>query len=531
MLVSKLSGPITKPFGTMVVPDDSSRMSDTVKFTSMNVTVKHSPETMTGLRSSGNEFYIPFWFDEPGNDADATLLYFSTNETIAVMADIAIHLQNRTTVSIISRTLEVSPSSFTIVRVKEWLSSDLGTVKDRAPEESWLLINFVHVKVEGDREVSVLVLNRIYKKMYTYQPFPVSKDVASDNIYYVLPQPSDADHLYTVLVIIVPFNNTEITFNLLKTSVGTRMQQGFNHVVFLNEYTWYHMKINANPPDILVLQSESPTNSEQDRYKGIEITATKPILLFTGAPTEDYGYLTYQQIPPVSEWGYSFIAPPIRKVEVERDRLDKTYSFQLVASGDTRANRSQFTEDDSPKQGTLTAEAGDVARYDSPNAVYYVVSANNRIWVTQGYSGSINYVFSVLPSVEHYANSYKFPAAGRETEFAVVEIKLLVPLLYFQPQDIILDGESVLNLGIEFNRYYINGSVEVYIAEYKLDANYSTYLNSSNMHLIYHKNSTARFGLLVTSCSCANESTYAFPGGFEGKLEPIHTHSLLYSAK
>ena len=434
--------------------------------------------------------------------------------------------------------MTIHPNNFTVIPVKEWLPRFLSRAQNRAPNApnpEWWLVNYIHIKAEGNKTVQVHVLNRITNILYTYQSLPVIHD---DNrkewMYYILQKPQDSST--PVIVVISTYNNTDI---YIKPTVNSRLQRGIGDdngdensdtIELLPDDTRTQIS-STTVPGVFVLSPSSLYTAAQYSYSQTMINSTSPILVFVGHSVQnqngDHGYLVYQQLPPTVEWGNDFVTFLIRKI----DWLSSFHHFvHVIVSSYTNFNLYQFIEKDlnSPtgsyhKTRQITnVKPGEVVRsFATAKFKYYIVHANSSMWALEGYHGSTNLALSVVPSVQHYANCYKFPAASRLADFETVEIKLVIPAVHFQPDQIILDGTSIEEYGIDFQTLYVNNTIRYYIGQYKVDKNYTSH-NLSNLHLICHENSTAKFGLLVTGCSCRHNSVYAFPGGFNGK---VHTRS------
>lgn len=484
------------------------------------------------MRSSGNEFYIPFWFDSPNNGSDATVLYLSTYETTPITVDMVIHVQNYSNVHTISHTVSIFPDNFTVISIKELLPSNLDSAKERVPDQgpSWWLIDYIKIKARNNSEIMMYVLNRILHNFYIYTPFSHSHYKENINLkYYIIQDPEIRDDSSTqiipVVVLLTVFNDTHI---YIKPNVYSRVQFGLvGEGIPCNDYAFpvsekqrRFYNLTHGPRVVSFTPAQHYSSQPIPSYNQMEIMADKPIIVFVGRGIlTTHGYIAYQQIPPTTEWGKNFVSFRIGK----RTPGSEFYAaFRLISSDYGKASYCIFTRNGTRNTGLQTLN--DISpvtlldSFDSYKIKDYVLSSNSTMWANQAYHEQNKHVFSYIPSVDHYGNTYNFPAGGPETDFMTVEIKLVVPAKFYQPEQIILDGTPVTELGIHFRELKFNESLTYYAAEYTVDDACSTNLsNGSNVHRIYHNDTDSRFGLLITGHMCTLNSAFAFPVGFDGK--------------
>ena len=449
--------------------------------------------------------------------------------------NVSIHIQNHTRVSVFSQQILVSPNNISVVDVEKWLPPDIGTAQDRAPEPSWWLIDYLHIKTEGGN-ITIHVHSRIDDKLYTYNPFPLHR-YNRDNgnfTHYILqePQPDELDSELPVTVVLAVCSNTVIYIGLqmdsyLQLSLINNDDDIQKHIIRRpGDGILYRIPFASTRwPHVLVITpiGGGKVNSDK-KHNAIKLEANDSFLVFTGKGLKqrNNGFLPHQQIPPTIDWGRNFIAFPI-----PNKGWDINYFLQLVTGGPVQHTVYEPYTPKDVKNNNSNVDKRTLSDFEPGYIIddlnsfnhfwYYSIQGDIGMWATQGYSGKNSHLFSAIPAVEHYANCYKFPAAGNTTFISSVEVKLVIPTEYFQPEKIILDGVSLQDRGINFQQLYTNHTVAYHLAQYQLEG------TDLNIHQMHHENSSAKFGLLILAGFSyppfhARPGKVAFPAGFAGKF-------------
>ena len=430
---------------------------------------------------------------------------------------------------------------------------------------AWWVVNYIHITTAGNTKITVHVRSSINNALYTYTPFPVDRYTngkKNNYEYYILQEPTPTDCLgceessyRPMVVIITPFRDTNIStkpkldsyLQLLATKL-TGEDDDPDDLRFQSNDVKYRIQ-QIGTPQVSIF---TPSRSTTETYSDMKVNATKPILVFSGRalPNNKRGFLIHQQIPPTSEWGKTFVSFPRISDKSSTPSPKHHYLFGLVSS--VRTTKITYTKygKKSKYSFVLTFTESDDHIIDDLYELsffYYVLQSDWKMWAVQGGQVDDKLTFLAIPSVEHYANRYKFPAAGTETGLKTVQIKLVIPAQYFQLEQIILDGNALRDLKTFMPKTLdFEGNMTYYLREYYID---STRLNNSNMHQIYHENSSAVFGLVVAgkiqvcthtkdkatkvllsdSGKSCHDHLFAFPAGFDGK--PVAANRVCYCFK
>lgn len=516
--------------------------------------------TYTGLQSEGSEFYIPFWFNSPEDGSDSTILYLSTFESEPVTVNVSLNVQNRSEILTHFYKIAVSPSNVSVIQIKEWLLPDLPEAANRVPDPDnesesdddirwkWWVVNYIHILTAKEMKITVHVRASINNALYTYTPFPVDKYANSGRNnyeYYIIQEPTPTDcsgceesSYLPMVVIISPFYDTNIStkteldsyLQLLATNL-TREDEP-DDLLFQSSEVKY--RIQQFTPQISIF---TPSSATTKTYSKMKVNATKPILVFSGRalPDDKRGFLIHQQIPPTIEWGKTFVSFP--KISDSSSTQSPKHHYFFLASSAlmTEVTYNRYRKRAKYRHVLTVTDEHTVDSLSELYFFYYVLQSDRKMWAVQGSQVGDNLTFLAIPSVEHYANRYKFPAAGKETDLKTTVIKLVIPAQYFQLEQIFLDDSALQDLKPSKTKTLVfEDNCTYHLREYYVDKNYRTGLNNSNMHQIYHKNSSAVFGLVIAGkiqvCkeswrigfesdlkNACHDHIFAFPAGFNGK--------------
>ena len=258
---------------------------------------------------------------------------------------------------------------------------------------------------------------------------------------------------------------------------------------------------------------------------GTKVTASMPISFFSGdecstIPRVGFGLgcdQIIEQLPPVEAWGCTFATVPLKT------RMSFDVFRVFAAESDTELNISCVTSEGSAGfTGTFTLPEAGSADLLINSTEHCWWEATKRVLLLQ-FSAS-KYVdgvesdpfMALVPAISQYTNSFILPTLNSSLNNFLHYLNILIPAQHHQPDQILLNGQSLQNLSANFTAITVDGVTKVYGTQLTI---------SGGVHTLAHGNPNGRMGALLYGFT--RIGSYGHSGGFRypGQLVPM-AHSI-----
>ena len=283
------------------------------------------------------------------------------------------------------------------------------------------------------------------------------------------------------------------------------------------------LNVNVSDGDVTSLtlsKSETVYIRSEGDLTGTVIHSDRPLSIFSGStctvvpfPKPQCDHLV-EQIPPVSTWGTRFVTVPLKK----REKYDVFRFIAAYNCTDVTVSCVNSTGH-STHSSTFTLGEGLFRELQISSFEYCIVRSTNRLLVVQYSVGtsvdgvSADPFMAVLPPVDQYSNNYTFATPGDEIQTYEHFINLVIPVSFFQPDLIVLDG-SMLSTADNFVELKDGNMTAFYTIQIAI---------SGGAHTLIHTNPYAQFGLLVYGFGFRN--SYGYPGAYSlGEFSMLHVY-------
>ena len=244
---------------------------------------------------------------------------------------------------------------------------------------------------------------------------------------------------------------------------------------------------------------------------GTKVTSNRPISFFCGDQCSwipsSVGFCDQivEQLPPVEAWGRQFATAPLKT----RESFDV---FRFVASENSTTININCTLR-SGNQGYadkfVLNESG-FADVQMSSESFCWMEADKRVLLVEFAVGTqADFVpsdpfMALVPAVSHYTNSLTLPIVNSSLNNFTHYLNIIIPAEHYQPDQILLDGQSLQSLALEFVAIVHNGETVAYAAQVEVDA---------TTHTLIHFNSRGLLG--VVSYGFARSVSYGHVGGMQ----------------
>ncbi len=241
---------------------------------------------------------------------------------------------------------------------------------------------------------------------------------------------------------------------------------------------------------------------------GTKVTSNRPISFFCGdqCPKIPRGVEAcdqiVEQLPPVEAWGKKFATVPLKT----RKSFDV---FRIVAAsqGTTVNITCTLRNGDQGYVNTFHFNEGGFTDVQVKSVHFCWVEADKRILLLQFAIGQArDHVASdpfmaLVPAVSQYTNVFKLPVVRSSFDHY---LNIIIPAEHYQPDQILLDNQSLQSLGHRFVAIVHNGETMAYATQVKVRA---------TTHTLRHGNSSGVIG--VVAYGFAHGTSYGHIGGLQ----------------
>ena len=242
-----------------------------------------------------------------------------------------------------------------------------------------------------------------------------------------------------------------------------------------------------------------------------KITSNRPISFFSGdqCPYIRSGITAcdpiVEQLPPVEAWERQFATAPLKtRIRFDMFRLVAAESRTIVNISCTHHSGNQTYIDN------FTLNEGGFADVQVNSTNFCWMEADKNILLLQFAVGQgADYVLgdpfmALVPAVSHYTNSLTLPIVNSSLNNFTHYLNIIIPAEHYQPDQIFLDGQSLLSLALEFVAIVHNGETMAHAAQVTV---------SATTHTLIHGNSRGLLG--VVSYGFAIGTSYGHIGGMQ----------------
>ena len=236
------------------------------------------------------------------------------------------------------------------------------------------------------------------------------------------------------------------------------------------------------------------------QLNGTIITANHPISVSSGSQCFHEGigldqdcYHLVEQIPPLHEWGTQFAVSPIQNTQ-EYDSM-----IHVISS----KNDTLVTINCRSNQGDLNrkriVDKGRLFEFTLSQTSYCWIESDGGVLVMQYFDPVRKIFMMMVPPIQQYSNRFALPAVETRLFFKDY-INVHIPLEYYQPDQIFIDGMSFKEHKLKFTPIFnSSGDIVVY-------ATYVSFSQSVKFHYLYHSDNLARLGVQLYG------GRYGYPG-------------------
>jgi len=417
----------------------------------------------------------------PGTDS----LYITTNQTETVVP--------------VNITVRGGSSSILRARAGVTNTLEISSEQTRMPPEG------IHILAADNNEITVIGSNEEFFSNDGFLALPCPRLPVEQYEYFAVSLPPTSAEFVTFVtaesaILIVSCNNgTQVTFT--PTQNVTNPLDSASTIPAGNSTT---VTLAESQP--LYIQSSGDLT-------GTRIVSNQPISFFSGhecassPPSQgDVCDHTVEQIPPTATWGRIFLTAP----SADRTTGDM---FKVVASREnTLVNATcvnQGTPTDTPIAPNFTislAAAGDPWSFNATATEYCSIEADKPILVVQfgkrALGSQANVYMTLVPAVSQYRNDIRFSVVSSPGLSPVHRTNIFVSPMYFQPENITVDG--------------VGGSPEQWVALRCSNGGVCGYarqiqLPGTRPRLIRHDNPEASLGVIAYGST--DSEAYGYPGG------------------
>ena len=215
-----------------------------------------------------------------------------------------------------------------------------------------------------------------------------------------------------------------------------------------------------------------------------------------------------EQFPPVGHWGNKFATAPLK----QRTGYDK---FRIVSGEDSNTIYVNCTDTGGSNGLTksFTLREAEYCDIDIPSTQYCWIEGTNKTMIVQFSVGQ--YVDSVrsdpfmtmVPPYDQYSSKYTLVTVPPVIQNYTHYLNIFVRSLFYQPDEILLNGQPISELNTTFVPIMRFGLTEVYAAQIHITEGVQT--------IEHYSSKTAQIGVITYGYGQTN--SYGYPGGLTFK--------------
>ena len=384
--------------------------------------------------------------------------------------------------------------------------SQTATVAPGGVEEFTLSGRDYELRNTNDRTKAIIVSTQDNKRIYVYGAY--DQESTTDS-FVALPTHDLGIASYTYFVALLR-NGTlhDTTIGIVSARDNTVI--AITPTVDVNVST--QLVRAGETADIMLQKEETLLIVYRGDLTGTKFTANKPISFFSGdecstIPRVGFGLgcdQLIEQLPPAEAWGRTFATAPLKT----RRSSDPFRVF--AAESDTVVNVSCVTSEGSTGfVGTLTLSEAGFADLLINSTNFCWLQATKRVLLLQ-FSAS-KYLddvdsdpfMALVPAVSQYTNSFTLPTVNSTLNNFTHYLNILIPAEHHQPDQILLNEQSLQNLGTQFTPIIVDNETKAYAAQLTI---------GSGVYTLAHGNPRGRMGTLLYGFT--RIGSYGHSGGF-----------------
>ena len=448
-----------------------------------------APPTHAGFNHGGHDFYVTFlpYPLTAAADADEVKLYITTPETVPVTFTISIPGMgyfNRAT---------VDPGG-----VREFTFNGANYALRNTTDRSKGII----IKTENERQIFVYGAQDIRHATDSFLALP-PHDIGAISYTYIaamihtLDSGSWSGTVVDIHALVGIVSGEDDTF--LKITPNQNVNIGTESIKA------------GESVRVTLARAETLLIPFVGDLTGTKVTSNRPISFFcgdqctyipSGVPACDQ---IVEQLPPVEAWGRQFAtAPLMTRMSFDVFRFVASEKATTVSISCVLNNGTQGYVD------TFCLTEGGFADVQVRSTHFCWVEADKRILLLQFAVGQtaddiLNDPFMALvPAVSHYTNTLTLPIVDSSLNNFTHYLNIIIPAEHYQPDQILLDSQSLQSLALEFVAIVHNGETMAYATQVEVTA---------TTHTLIHSNTGGIIG--VTAYGFAYHASYGHIGGMQ----------------
>ena len=361
----------------------------------------------------------------------------------------------------------------------------------------------ITVRSESDEKLIVYGGNVDTTTSDSLLVLPKQQDFQS-SYKYIAASYFSAHSLYSFTAIIAQYNNTQISITpKMNTTIGDTLT------------------LSGATANISLQEGETFLVRSRDDLTGLLVVSNHPLAMLSGHECTNVPVSVgacdhlVEQIPPVSSWGRMFATAPLKgRQAYDVFRILASENLTMVVVNCTISNDQPAM---SNATGTYMLDEGTFVEFRVSSSQFCFIEGSDNILVLQ-YSVGLRAdherrdadkntgdpTMIIVPAVSQYCNDYSLPTIqpGDNSFTFTHYMNIFIPVQYYQPDQIFLDGQLLSSYRFNFTAIAKDGVPQVYAAQVDL---------TEGVHTLHHADAEAMLGVIMYGFARAN--SYGHPGG------------------
>ena len=354
----------------------------------------------------------------------------------------------------------------------------------------------ITVRTESDKNLTVYGGHLRQGTSDSFLVLPNQQDTQNSYRYIAASYFSALSGKNSSVAIIAQYNNTQI-------SITPKMDTAIGDTLTLSGAT----------TNILLQEGETFLVRSRDDLTGLLVVSNRPLAMLSGhectnvpVSVRSCDHLV-EQIPPVSSWERMFATAPLKgRQAYDVFRILASENLTMVVVNCTISNDQSAMYNVTSK---YLINEGHFVEFRVSSSQYCLIEGSENILVLQ-YSTGYNAdsitgdpTMIIVPAVSQYCNDYSLPTIqpGDKSFTFTHYMNIFIPVQYYQPDQIFLDGQLLSSYRFNFTAIAQDGVPQVYAAQVDL---------TEGVHTLHHADAEAMLGVIMYGFTGAN--SYGHPG-------------------
>ena len=450
-----------------------------------------APPTHAGFNHGGHDFYVTFlpYPLTDANTADEVKLYITTPETVPVTFTINIPGMGY----FIQAT--VDPGG-----VREFTFNGADYALRNTTDRSKGII----IKTENEKQVFVYAAHVVYRN--------------TDSLLVLPPHDLGVTSYTYIAAMIHTLNNAVLTGAGARAvdihalvGIVSGEDDTFLTITPNRDVTIGTEPIKAGESVLVTLaRAETLLIAFVGDLTGTKVTSNRPISFFSGDQCTNvpsgvpYCDQIVEQLPPVEAWGRQFATAPLKTRSFDVFRIVASANSTFVIIRCTHRSGSQGYVD------AFVLNEGGYTDVQVSGTDFCWMEADKRILLLQFAVGTRadsmpgDPFMALVPAFSHYTNTFTLPVVDSSLNDFTHYLNIIIPAEHYQPDQILLDRQSLQSLALELVAIVHNGETMAYATQLEV---------SATTHTLTHGNSKGLLG--VVSYGFSQRSSYGHIGGMQ----------------